>query len=39
MPTPRDFPYIWATWLPRRITNGNYYGTYPDATLYFNPVS
>ena len=23
MPTPRDFPYIWATWLPRLLTGEN----------------
>ena len=21
--TPRDFPYIWATWLPRLLTGEN----------------
>ena len=23
MPTPRDFPYIWASWLPRLLTGEN----------------
>ena len=23
MPTDRDFPYIWATWLPRLLTGEN----------------